>query len=321
MWQIDSGSVRGEGDGLLNHVVNLRTFAFDRHASTVRELPTPRPPGMGYLDFPRHAGFYIGVWAFLHSKTGEDKYLEWSTKLLEHHWRSRHPKSGLLPVCTVGARARRASSESMLSLAISLLEAARVLPDGEASSRFESAGKALFETVVALPHRPSDGEFLTDSPVEVLPRDVKRDTNFSRPYEFRYGGGFSADSALLLLAGHRLTGNARSLELATEFGEFYRSHNPPPPTEIVRAHVYASIIGLFLDLHALKGRQEDLQQAERYGNLAIGRLFHNGLFRAATGVDHYEGEMMVGNLVYNLAWLHTLKSRASFRMKPIYFNR
>jgi len=31
--------------------------------------------------------------------------------------------------------------------------------------------------------------------------------------------------------------------------------------------------------------------------------------------------MMVGNLVYNLVWLHCLKQKTPLRMEPNYFNR
>jgi hypothetical protein len=30
---------------------------------------------------------------------------------------------------------------------------------------------------------------------------------------------------------------------------------------------------------------------------------------------------MVGNLVYNLAWLHALKEKAKLKVEPNYFNR
>jgi hypothetical protein len=31
--------------------------------------------------------------------------------------------------------------------------------------------------------------------------------------------------------------------------------------------------------------------------------------------------MMVGNLVYNLVWLHALKTQARVKVEPNYFNR
>ena len=57
------------------------------------------------------------------------------------------------------------------------------------------------------------------------------------------------------------------------------------------------------------------------GPLAVERLYDRGLFRGATGINHYEGDMMVGNLVYNLVWLHALKHPSAIRMEANYFNR
>jgi hypothetical protein len=98
-------------------------------------------------------------------------------------------------------------------------------------------------------------------------------------------------------------------------------NNPPPPTEVVRAHVYASIVGLFVDLYTLDQRPGRLRQAECYARYAVERLYSRGLFRGATGVNHYEGDMMAGNLVYNLVWLHAVKEKTGVRIEPNYFNR
>jgi len=78
---------------------------------------------------------------------------------------------------------------------------------------------------------------------------------------------------------------------------------------------------LFNDLYDLTGRAEHLRQAERYARLAVERLFYRGLFRGATGIDHYEGDLMVGNLVYNLVWLHSVKEKTGVKVEPNYFNR
>ena len=109
--------------------------------------------------------------------------------------------------------------------------------------------------------------------------------------------------------------------LAEGFGEFYATNNMPPLKEYNCARVYASIIGLFIDLYKLTDKQLYLDQAERYARDAIEGLYYNGLFRGATNINHYEAEMMVGNLVYNLVWLHAVKTKADIEIEPNYFNR
>lgn len=318
-WELNPDAVRGEADGLLNHVVDLDTFAFNRHADIGTALPAPRPPGMGYLDFPRHGGFYLNLWAQMYARTGEAKYLDWSLRILDHTWSSRDPRLGLPPSCSHGDRSLTIAVESVLSLAVSLLEASQALPPGEAQSRFESVAKAYLEGILRLPHRPERGEFLVSIPVGADVAEAQ--AGYGKPYRYGYGGGFSADSALLLLAAYRLTGDERALRLAEGFANYYATHDPPPPWEIVRAHTYASIIGLYADLYDLRSQPKHLAQAQRYARLAIERLYWRGLFRGATSINHYEGDLMVGNLVYNLAWLHVLESGAEVEVQPNYFNR
>ena len=318
LWELRPEAVRGEADGLLNHVVNLESFAFNRHADIRAALPDPRPRNAAYLDFPRHGGFYVQLWTFLHARTGDAKYLAWSQKMIDKHWKARSGVSGLPPACPA-RDLRAASSETMLSFSVSLLEAAQLLPQGEARNRYETVAKAFVDGILRLPHRPAEGRFLVDFAVDSRPEEAKGD--YTKPYEYGYGGGFTADDAVLLAAAHRLAGDPRALRLAEAFAAYYAAHDPPPPTEIVRAHVYASILGLFNDLYDLTGRAEHLRQAERYARLAVERLFYRGLFRGATGIDHYEGDLMVGNLVYNLVWLHSVKEKTGVKVEPNYFNR
>jgi hypothetical protein len=318
LWELSPKAVRGEADGLLNHVVDLETFAFNRHADIYRPLPTPRPAARGYLDFPRHGGFYLHLWTTVYRKTDDEKYLDWSLKMIDKHWKARHAASGLPPGCP--ARDPRAgSSETMLSFSISVLEAAKLLRAGAARDRYETVAKSFLDSILRLPHRPGEGQFLVDFAVDQKPEEATG--GYSKPYDYGYGGGFTADNAALLVATHRLAGSPRALELAQRFAAYYAAHDPPPASEIVRAHVYAAILGLFNDLYDLTGNQEHLRQAERHARLGIERLFHRGLFRGATGINHYEGDMMVGNLVYNLVWLHALKEKAKVKVEPNYFNR
>lgn len=317
LWEINSAAVRAEASGLINHVTDFETYHFDRHADLFKSMPEPRPKGGGGLDFPRHAGFYIHLWAFAFEKTKDQKYANWVTNLIEHHWRARN-EYGILPSTTRGSQSQTATVESTLSLAVSLLESAALLPSGALKDRCQNAGEAYANAVLQLPHRPSEGKFVTSFGIKTNPREK---AEFGEPFRYGYGGGFTCDNASLLLAVHRLTGNKKAFELAEAFAAFYAQTNPPPAHEIVRTHVYASIIGLFTDLYALKKKSEHLQQAERYAQTAISRLFYKGLLRGATAINHYEGDLMPGNLVYNLLWLHSVKHQSAPPIPPNYFNR
>lgn len=316
IWKINPVALEAEADGLINHIKNLENFDFDRHADINTPMPIPRPDKYGGLDFARHAGFYIGLWTFAYSKTGDEKYLAWSQKMIDHHWNMRSPGSGLPPD---RKGAKNASAVSTLSLALNLLEAAEVLPDGSVRKNYESVANTYLNAILRLPHKAEEGKFLIDLPMEARPEEAIG--TYGEPYTYGYGGGFSADYAGLLLGIYRITKDVRALKLAEAFADFYSRNNPPPITEAVYARVYASIIGLFNDLYELNPKTEYLEQSKRYGKIAIETLYHDGLFRGAANVGHYEASMMVGNLVYNLVWLHALETHATLKIEPNYFAR
>jgi hypothetical protein len=308
--------MEAEADGLINHVKNLDNYDFDRHADINAPMPVPRPEKSGGLDFPRHAGFYIGLWSFAFSKTKNDRYLDWSEKMIDHHWNLRSPESGLPPD---RKGAKNASAVSTLSLALNLLEGAEILPEGRIKRRYEEVATAYLDAILRLPHKGVEGKFLIDLPMNATPE--KATGTYGEPYTYGYGGGFSADYAGLLLQVYRITKDARALKLAEDFAGFYSKNHPPPLTEAVYARVYASIIGLFNDLYELTDKPAYLEQSKRYAKISIEVLYHDGLFRGAANVGHYEASMLVGALVYNLVWLHSLEKPNGVKIEPNYFAR
>lgn len=315
LWEINPAAVQGEADGLINHVVDLQTFAWNRHADISKPLPEPRPEGLNVADFPRHGGFYILLWTFVHSKTGDAKYLDWARRATDHSWRLRREPLNLPPFT---ASSGHASVESALSQAISLLEAANLLPEGEERGFLQHVAHTYLDAFLALPHRPGEGQFVTSCALDAPPSEGRGATV---PWTAAYGGKFTADDAVLCCAAQRLTGKPEFLRLARAAAGFYAGSEPPPADQVVRAHVYAAVITLFLDLYDQTREAEYLEQARRYALVAVERLYWNGLFRGATGVNHYESQLMVGNLVYALVWLHALEADEDVRVEPNYLNR
>ena len=81
------------------------------------------------------------------------------------------------------------------------------------------------------------------------------------------------------------------------------------------------MIGLFNDLYEITGDANYLNQSKRYAKDAIEKLYHNGMFRGATNINHYEGDMMVSSLVYNIVWLDALTRKSQVKIEPNYFTR
>jgi hypothetical protein len=207
--------------------------------------------------------------------------------------------------------------ESAFSLAISLLQSAPLLPKGKEREHYEEVANTYLDAIARMPHKPVEGYFLTGCKLDAAPSEA---TGPTVPWSSAYGGKFTADDALLCCAAYRLTGKEAFLRMAKDAAEFYSKHEPPPPSEIVQAQVYAAILTLFLDLHDQTGGPEYLAQAKRYAKLAIERLYCNGLFRGATGINYYESQLMVGNLIYALVWLHVKDKGLGLKVEPDYFD-
>jgi hypothetical protein len=316
MWAINPSALTAEADGLINHIKNFDNFDFDRHADIVEPMPVPRPAKYGGMDFCRHAGFYISLWTFAYSKTQDEKYLGWAQKMIDHHWNLRSEKTGLPP----NRKADKYSSVvSSMALALSLLESIPLLPPGKVKDRYQEVANTYLDGVLRMPQKPAEGKFLIEAPLDVPPEQATG--TLGEPYTYGYGGGFSGDYAGLLVGIYRLSKDDRALKLAEQFADFYATHNPPPITETVFARVYASIIGLFNDLYLITGKQTYLEQSQRYAKEAITQLYHDGLFRGATNINHYEGDMMESCLAYNLVWLQAILDKSKVSIEPNYFTR
>lgn len=318
-WSLNSEAVLREANGLLDHVVNLENFDYNRHADITRPLPDPRPEGMGFFDFPRHGGFYIQAWAFAYSKTADEKYLNWCERMMDHHTSVRHPESGLIPV-TSSQHPDLVSVATQLSLAISMLESVPLLSDTPTARRCDRLAHEYLQSLAALPHQPDKGLYCGRSPI-AGPREQAANLLAEPGFAAHYGKAFLCMDALLWTQAYRLTGEPKYLDIALGPARFYATAEQVPAEEHTRAHIYGSLIDLMLDMNEIVSGNEWMPAAERYARQAIEELFHNGLLRGATSLWYYESELWPGTLVYALVRLQTVLDESPVRVKPNYFHR
>ncbi len=320
-WRLNPDAVLREADGLINHVYDLDTFGYSRHADVTKPLPEPRKME-GYLDFPRHGGFYIQEWAFAFSKTGERKYLDLIERMMDHHEAAINPESGLLPATTTNS-AGVATPSSQLSLALTMIESLPLLEGTPTRERCESLADRYLDALTALPNEAADGRYIGSCPIGG-PTEGGR-IGWIPHFGANYGQGFACAQALLWVQAYRLTEDQRCLDLARDMARWYAQTEELPEEEHVRAQVYAGIINLMMDMHELDGGEQWLPAAERFARTAIEGLYcdvdGHGIFRGATDLWYYESELWVSNLAYALIRLHTLTEDTNVTLPANYFMR
>ncbi len=319
-WQraqaMDPGAVRREADGLLQHVVNLDTFDFNRHADTAQPLAVPRPAGMVFLDFPRHGGSYIFLWAFEYAQSGDRKYLTWCDQMMAKHQRNADQHSGLIPNVTSSLSNHGVGQQ--LSLACYMLEAAPLLGDTETARNCAKWGREYLEAVMRLPHLPAEGRLVTSCATAGPTKE--RPAKLQTPgLDSLYGGGdYLGDAGRLLAQAYRLSGDRRCLDLAAGIARYYAEADLKPDSD-TRARVFGCTCGLMLDIYELTGDQRWLEAAERWARQGIELLYCDGLFRGAAGLWYYESELFVSTLVYELVRLEGI--RRGVKVEPHSFHR
>ncbi len=83
------------------------------------------------------------------------------------------------------------------------------------------------------------------------------------------------------------------------------ARNEPPPSHFVAENM-ADAIHLSLDLYDLTKEKSYLEDAKKYADLGIEKLWKNGLFVRQTGDFYYESKLGIGSLAEGLLRLHLL---------------
>ena len=312
-WEMNPDAVLGQASGLINHIFDLETFAFNRHAGINRVLPDPRPEGMEGLDFQPHGGRYMRIWAFAYSKSGDDTYYGWIERMADYWEDVRLEDSGMLPVLSQYASrpALRPSVGGTLAAGLAMLESAELLEETELADRLRSQGTEYLEIVAADDATPPE-EVGFDSGyggVSILSRQID-----DRPITTFVG------NATQMLA-YRLTGDERHLDAAREVAESYAAVDEVPQYDHLRAGVFGQLIHMMLDMYEFEPEERWLEAAEMYGRAAVEGFYSNGLFRGATDQWIYDSHLYPASLVHGLVRLHSVVEQEDTTAPPLYYHR
>ncbi|MGI5817329.1 MAG: hypothetical protein ACOX9R_04455 [Armatimonadota bacterium] len=287
-YEMNPEAVIREADGIINHIRDLDTFVYNRHANIVTPLAVPRPENLtetDTCDFANSGSRFLRVWSFAYSKTGDEKYLEWCNNLIDHLEWSRIGGDGPLPVLSNRSHRPlpdRPSWDNTMLNGLSMLEYAPLLGDTETAERFRSVGQEYIDLVAT----------------QELP-DPSREPVF---HAGRGMGGGKAHWAQV----YRVTGNEYFLNAARNIALPYLNLEeiPEDTWAKMKAQSFGVPIDLMMDMYELEGDAKWLEAAERYARLAIETLYYNGLFRAAPDLFYQDAHTGTATIIYALVRVH-----------------
>ena len=298
-YELNSEATIGQADGVINHVHDLETFVYNRHADITRVLPDPRPEELlsGTLDFANSGSRFVRLWAFAYSKTGDEKYLEWCNNLLDHLEWSRIDGDGPLPALSNRSYRPlpdRPSWGNTMLVGVSLLEYAPLLGDTETAERFRTLGEDFISLVAE----------------QDLP-DPDREAHF---HGGRGMGGGKAHWGHV----YRVTGNEFFLDAARNMAMPYLNLEeiPEETWANMKAQSFGVPIDLMMDMYEFEGDQMWLDAAERYAQLAIETLYWNGLFRAAPDLFYQDSHTGTATIIYALVRVHAAVEELDTEVPP-----
>jgi hypothetical protein len=314
LWERSPEAVSRFARGLDRHWVSDARDEYLRHAPILAPEDGPgRPavsPGIGRsCDFPRHSGFYVLDLVFTHARTGEADLLD-QARRFGGYWRDKRGGGLLLSESrTPDERAadhRLFTPRQTLSLAVSLLEAADLVQpaDQGLADDWRAWSRQWIDVFLALPHDPTTGGLVASLNVgdDGKPAGIRGRQSL---WGSKYGqNGTASTDALLCLAASHSVKDHRLIQLAEQVGEAYRTTpmptDPPDPMPIKDA---GTALGLLVELHHVTGESHWLPAAEDLAEQAVAVFLHTPLPRGATGLEHYESQLMPGYLLQALTRL------------------
>jgi uncharacterized protein YyaL (SSP411 family) len=91
-WEKDAAKTLAEIEAIYEYKIHDReTFINNRHSDYFAGRTTSDT-----LTFSKHSGLFAHAFAFLHSKTGDPRHLDWARKSADLFWKARHPATGLI---------------------------------------------------------------------------------------------------------------------------------------------------------------------------------------------------------------------------------
>jgi len=325
MWRVNEQATRRELQAIWQwHVIDKKTGEIDRHSSGTRGC-----------DFAMSGGMFVYAMALLGRKTGDPAWLDRATLIADYYWLSRNPKTNLIPNCP-NDRYQRFDGKHF-DTSITGIHCYFLLKAYELAGREVWRDRAMAYLRAYAKHGfdPKTGKFwgalCLDGTPEPRPRKKNNETyshadnsqndpvgylDLWQPHALGYEFGLATAQVYAFAA--QLTGDPEMLETARTWARWIRQSPPAEgPISSLRweeygkrfapqgtyAEYYGRAVSFFLHMYSLTGQKEHLDDARRFAQEAVSRLYYQGLLRGHPALPYYFSTGGVGCLMYALLQL------------------
>ncbi|MBN1345359.1 MAG: hypothetical protein JXQ73_21885 [Phycisphaerae bacterium] len=318
LWNVNPKAVTREIDAVWKwHVIDKKTGEVNRHAD-----------GQRGCDFAMTGGEIVYAFAFMHTKTGDAKWLDRAKLIADYYWQRRDPKTNLVPNRPNAGRDRFDGSHFDTSVAGLLCHRLLAAYELTRETAFRDQAVAYLTAYANYGYDAKTRQFWGSLNLDGSPVPAPRVPDGYAAYEPRghidlwepYFAGyeFPLYAAQTYAYAYELTKNELMLVTAKRWYDAIRSTWPPNKCNQntwyagyakdwaphgTYAGLYGRTISFALQLHALTGDQAYRDFARAAADEAVAKLYYKGLFRGHPRKPYYEAVDGVGYLLQALLQL------------------
>lgn len=294
MWKLNPKVVTNEINAIYKiNIVNHKTFMFDRHANWWTGIPDEASVRGAWI---KHSGLFAYSFAFMYTKTHDPKYLKWLKGISSVFWKIKNPKNDLI---RGEANVDMPSTGDIQLLSYYLIKAYQLTPQKYLLHYASTYMKAL----ARLSYDPSNKKFYKTLNVHSGTPTGGSLWNYMPVWD-DYGAMSKFAYTLELL--YKLTKDPFFLDYSKKAVK-YIEETPIAPTATPQN--FGRAIRTFATLYEITKDVHYLHYARYLSNMAISKLFVNGLFKESINGYIYNGESDPGSLERELINMYMLESK------------
>lgn len=322
LWKIDQDIVLREIEAIWKlHVIDKNTGEINRHGD-----------GKRGCDFSMSAGAYIEAFTFMYAKTQNQEWLDRAILLADYYRERSNAVTGLFPERPNAGVDRFDGSSFVTSITGLYCHSLLKAYDMTKHERFRDDALRYLKAYAKYGFDQQTGKFwgalqLDGTPIpgpRVYTDNIDSKDGYAAAQPRGYldlwepyvaGYQYAIYTAQAYAYAYQLSGDLELLTAAKYFASWisktdpgsvetentwYKKYTNGAGRQGTYAGKYGRTISFFLHLHILTGDRQYLDDARKLADVAIDKLYYNGLFRGHPSKPYYEAMDGVGYLLYAL---------------------